>query len=46
MSYEVAARSDPAIAELPDARRRPTIALLDLKQMHLSEFSDSAESAE
>lgn len=45
MTYEVAARSDPEIAALPDRRERATIATLDLAQMHLSEFDDLAESA-
>ena len=43
MTYTVAARSDPEIEALPDDRRRATVALLDLCQMHLTEFTDSAE---
>ena len=46
MSYEVAARSDPEISRLPDARERATIALLDLCQMHLSEFDASPDTGE
>jgi hypothetical protein len=39
MSYTVAARSDPAVDELADARdRRAVIALRDLLQTHLSEY--------
>jgi hypothetical protein len=39
MSYTVAARNDPDVASIPDARdRRAVIALRDLCQMHLSEF--------
>ena len=43
MTYTVAARSDPEIEALPDDRRRATVALLDLCQMHLTEFADSSE---
>ena len=43
MTYTVAARSDPEIEALPDDRRRATVALLDLCQMHLTEFSGTAE---
>lgn len=46
MSYEVAARSDSEIAALPDARERATVALLDLCQLHLTDFSDSPDTAE
>ena len=41
MSYEVAARSDPAVALIADDRdRRAVIALHDLSQTHFTEFRD------
>ena len=43
MTYTVAARSDPEIEALPDRHRRTTVALLDLCQMHVTEFVDSSE---